>query len=320
MQAEPQHLPVMLEECLYHLALPAGGGVVDGTVGLGGHAVRLLEAVGPAGRLLGLDRDPHALNLAEERLCAAAETWGWSNFPVRTHRTDFRHLAEALRELDVAEVDGVLLDLGVSSMQLDQGERGFSFRRDGPLDMRMDPNAPVSASTLVNELPETELASILWELGEERYSRRIAKRIVQDRKARPFQTTLQLADVIRSCFPTAERHGRIHPATRSFQALRIAVNEELEALEPAITAAVEHLKPGGRLVVLSYHSLEDRIVKRTLEYLSGRCRCDPDLPVCRCGATELVRLVTRKPLEPTPAEVSANPRARSARLRAAERL
>ncbi|HEU4754348.1 MAG TPA: 16S rRNA (cytosine(1402)-N(4))-methyltransferase RsmH [Armatimonadota bacterium] len=309
----------MLRECLEYLAPRPGAVMVDGTLGLGGHALALLERIGPEGRLIGLDRDPEALRRAENRLRAACPEWGWGACPVEVAQTNFRDLGPALERLRAAAVDGFLFDLGVSSMQLDLAERGFSFRAAGPLDMRMDPSTGPTAAELVNTLPEAELARLLWELGEERYSRRIARRIVEQRRQEPFATTAQLAELVRSVYPPRERHGRIHPATRSFQALRIRVNEELEALEPALMAAADRLAPGGRIVVLSYHSLEDRIVKRTFEYLSGRCRCAPELPACQCGARERVRLLTRKPLEPTPDEVARNPRARSARLRAVER-
>jgi 16S rRNA (cytosine1402-N4)-methyltransferase len=314
------HEPVMLAECLEHLALSPGATVVDATLGLGGHARALLEQVGPAGRVVGLDRDPEALRRAAARLGDACAAWGWGACPVLTAHTDFRHLSTALDGLGIASAGGFLFDLGVSSMQLDLPERGFSFRASGPLDMRMDPDAETSAAELVNTLPEVELARILWEWGEERYSRRIARRIVGRREAAPLETTQELVDAVWGAYPPNERHGRLHPATRTFQALRIAVNDELAALEPALQAAAARLTPGGRIVVLAYHSLEDRIVKRAFEYLAGRCRCPPGFPICGCGARETVRLLTRKPQVPGEAEVARNPRARSARLRAVERL
>ena len=313
------HLPVMLAECLEYLSLPEGGTAVDGTLGLGGHAREMLRRVGPEGTVVGLDRDPEALRRAGERIAEDCAAWGWRHCPLRTAHTDFRHIAEALDELDVEQVHGALFDLGVSSMQLDLADRGFSFRAAGPLDMRMNPTEGETAADLVNTLPEVELARILWEYGDERFSRRIARRVVERRGGQPFRTTAELADLIWHAYPPGERHGRIHPATRSFQALRIAVNDELAALEPALTAAVERLAPGGRVVVLAYHSLEDRIVKRAFEYLSGRCRCPVELPLCQCGVREQVRILTRKPLSPSEEEVTRNPRARSARLRAVER-
>jgi 16S rRNA (cytosine1402-N4)-methyltransferase len=310
----------MLAECLEYLALPPGGTVVDATLGLGGHSAAMLERVGPEGTLVGLDQDPGALSRADARLRVRCAELGWTACPIRLVRSNFGRLDEALDGQGIAQADGFLFDLGVSSMQLDLAERGFSFRSPGPLDMRMDPEGPTTAADLVNTLPEAELARILWEFGDERYSRRIARRIVEERDRAPFETTSRLADLARGLYPPRERHGRIHPATRTFQALRIAVNKELEAIEPALMAAVDRLTPGGRIVVLAYHSLEDRIVKRTFEYLSGRCRCAPELPACRCGAAARVRILTRKPVEPSAAEIQCNPRARSARLRAAEAL
>lgn len=315
-----EHLPVMLAECLELLAPRSGDTLVDATLGLGGHASAILERIGPGGCLLGLDRDPEALRLAEARLREACDGWGWGACPVRTAQSDFRRLGETLDGLGIASVRGCLFDLGVSSMQLDLPERGFSFRVSGPLDMRMDPSAHPSAADLVNELPEAELARLIWEYGEERYSRRIARRIVERRRSAPLETTQDLVDAVWGAYPPGERHGRIHPATRTFQALRIAVNDELAAIEPALTAAVDHLAPGGRIVVLAYHSLEDRIVKRTFEYLAGRCRCPEEVPVCACGARERVQILTRKPRQPSEVEIARNPRARSARLRAVERL
>jgi 16S rRNA (cytosine1402-N4)-methyltransferase len=307
----------MLAECLEHLALRPGDTALDGTLGLGGHGLELLRQIGPGGHLIGLDRDPEAIRRAEPLLQAVCREAGWATCPVTTALTDFRHLGETLDTLGASGIGGALFDLGVSSMQLDLPERGFSFRQSGPLDMRMGPDAEESAAELVNSLPEVELARILWEYGEERYSRRIARRIVE---RRPLTTTQDLVDAVWGAYPPKERHGRLNPATRTFQGLRIAVNDELGALEPALVAAADRLREGGRIVVLAYHSLEDRIVKRTLEWLSGRCRCAPEMPVCQCGAQAKVRILTRKPLEPSAAEVERNPRARSARLRAVERL
>jgi len=315
LETPAQHEPVMLAECLEHLAARPGATIVDGTLGLGGHAEALLERVGPHGRVVGLDRDPEALRRAERRLRESCAAWGWEACPVLTARTDFRHLADALDSLGVDAVDGFLFDLGVSSMQLDLAERGFSFRQSGPLDMRMDPDGPTTAAEVVNSRKEEELARILWEYGEERYSRRIVRRIIE---RRPLHTTAELAKVVFESYPPAERRGRIHPATRTFQALRVAVNDELGALEPAMMAAASRLRPGGRIVVLAYHSLEDRIIKRAFESLSGRCRCPEEFPICTCNPREQVRILTRKPLRPTDEETERNPRARSARLRAVE--
>jgi 16S rRNA (cytosine1402-N4)-methyltransferase len=310
----------MLAECLEYLAPLPGATVVDATLGLGGHAMELLRRVGPEGLLVGLDRDPEALRRAGQRLRQCCEEWGWSRCPLLLIHTDFRHLNEALSTGNVNRVSGFLFDLGVSSMQLDLAERGFSFRAEGPLDMRMNPEAGDTAEELLNSETETELARILWEYGEERHSRRIARRIVERRTGGRLRTTKDLEEAVWGAYPAGERHGRIHPATRTFQALRIAVNDELSALEPAFLAAAERLEPGGRLVVLSYHSLEDRIAKRTFEYLAGRCRCPPELQTCLCGAVPRVQLLTRKPLQPESAETDGNPRARSARMRAVEKL
>ena len=315
-EARPvRHEPVMLRECLEYLALPSGGAALDATVGLGGHAAAMLERLGPRGLLIGLDRDPQALARAAERLAEATAGWEGSAVPFRLVRSDFRRLEGALEH--TPPLDAALFDLGVSSLQLDVPERGFSFRASGPLDMRMDPESPTTAADLVNHLPEVELARLLWEYGEERHARRIARRIGE---RRPLRSTAELADAAWGAYPPAARHGRIHPATRTFQALRIAVNQELEAIEPALLTACGRLAPGGRLVVLAYHSLEDRLVKRTFEFLSGRCRCPDGAPACTCGAVPRARILTRKPLTPAEEEVRRNPRARSARLRAIERL
>jgi 16S rRNA (cytosine1402-N4)-methyltransferase len=310
----------MVAEVLRWLAPRAGGVYVDGTVGLGGHASAVLRAADGAATVIGLDQDPEALAIAARRLGAVAAELGRSE-SVRLARANFRDLRAALAEMGVDSpgCDGILLDLGVSSLQLDLPERGFSFRTDGPLDMRMDPAQPATAADLVNTLPERELADLIFRFGEERFSRRIARRIVEARSQQPFRTTRELAEVVRRAVPRSAG-ARIDPATRTFQALRIAVNHELDLLEPALVAACDALAPGGRLVVLTYHSLEDRIVKRTFEWLAGRCRCDPSLPACRCGASPRLSILTRKPVTPTDEEMRSNPRARSAKLRAAERL
>jgi 16S rRNA (cytosine1402-N4)-methyltransferase len=311
----------MLSETLAWLAPRAGGCVVDATVGLGGHGAAILERLGQSGRLIGIDRDPQALALAGERMAELCAARGWAPpWPWSLHRGSFAELPVVLDRLGVSVVDGALFDLGVSSLQLDEGERGFSFRAEGPLDMRMDPEGETTAAELMNSLPEGALADLLWRYGEERLSRRIARRVVERRARAPFRTTRELAELVAGCYPPEARHGRVHPATRSFQALRIAVNDELTALETALNALPQYLATGGRVVVLAYHSLEDRIVKRTFQFLSGRCRCPPELLACACGARPLLKLLTRKPLTPSPEEVASNPRARSARLRAGERM
>ncbi len=302
------HVPVLYQDIIHALQPRRKGRYVDGTVGAGGHAEGVLRASAPDGLLLGLDVDPQALALARERLAPFGAR-------VILRRASYALLREQLAAVGWEAVDGVLLDLGVSSMQVDTPERGFSFRQDGPLDMRFDPRRPRTAADLVNTLPEAELADLLWRYGEERRARQVARAIVQ---ARPLHTTRQLAEVV----ARVTRSGRrgMHPATRTFQALRIAVNGELEALEQALPQAVAALRPGGRLAVIAFHSLEDRLVKRFLQRESRDCLCPPEQVVCTCGHRASVRLLTRKPLTASPEEVARNPRARSARLRVAEKL
>ena len=291
----PVHQPVLVEEVLRELALRAGAVVLDATVGLGGHAEAMLEASGPAGILVGLDRDPEALAAAEERLKRFGPR-------VRLVHGNFGEIGKIVEGEDVGNLDAVLFDLGVSSLQLDKGNRGFSFAREGPLDMRMDPAEPATAESLVNRASLADLMRIIREYGEERWAGRIARAILRER---PFATTTSLAETIRRVVPPAGRHDRIDPATRTFQAIRIAVNRELELLPEGLDQAMVLLKPGGRMAVLAYHSLEDRIVKEKF----------------RAAAREgVLRLLTRKPVRPTEVEVARNPRSRSARLRAAERL
>ncbi len=302
------HQPVLYHEVLQALRPRAGGRYVDGTLGAGGHAAGILEASSPDGLLLGLDVDPDALTLAAKRLAP---------FGARAslRRGSYADLAGHLRALGWESVDGILLDLGVSSMQLDVAGRGFSFRHDAPLDMRFDPAAPLTAADLVNTLDEAALADILWRYGEERHSWRVARAIVRHR---PIRTTGELAAVVAAATRSGRR-GR-HPATRTFQALRIAVNRELENLESVLPQAVEALKPGGRLAVIAFHSLEDRIVKHFLRAESGYCVCPPEMPHCDCDRPARVRLLKPFPIRPAPEEASRNPRARSARLRVAEKL
>jgi len=307
------HIPVLLDAVLDLLRvaeLPAGC-FVDGTVGAGGHAAAILETA-PQARLLGLDRDPAALALARQRLAPFGER-------ATLLHASYEDMSAAVAGWlgdGAAGVDGILLDLGVSSMQLDTPERGFAFMQDGPLDMRFDPTSDgPTAAELVNHLDADELADILYRYGEERHSRRIAQAIVA---ARPLHTTRALAEVV-----ARARRGpreKIHPATRTFQALRIAVNDELGAVERALPRAIDLLRPGGRLAVISFHSLEDRIVKQTFKREATDCLCPPRQPVCTCGHRARVALITRKPVEATEAEIALNPRSRSARLRVVERL
>lgn len=306
----PQHTPVLLDEVLTWLAPRDGGLYVDATLGLGGHAAAILAASAPGGRLLGIDTDAQALALARDRL---AEFGPRAVFCEGWHR-DIDSLACAA---GWHEVDGVLFDLGVSSLQLDAAERGFSFAQDGPLDMRMSQTAELSAAELVNAWPEGDLSRVIYEYGEERYARRIAGAIVRQR---PLHTTGELAEVVRRAVPHSRGPQRIDPATRTFQALRIAVNGELEHLRRSLEGAVTLLKPGGRLAVISFHSLEDRIVKQYLTQEARDCICPPRLPQCVCGHQASVRILTRKPLRPSAEEEQRNPRSRSARLRVAERL
>jgi len=301
------HQPVLYHEIIHALQPKNAGHYVDGTLGAGGHARGILETCKPDGRLLGLDVDPQALALARETLAPYGQR-------ARLMQASYDSLTERLREIGWNGVDGILLDLGLSSMQLDTPERGFSFQQDAPLDMRFDPASPTTAADLVNNLPQDELADLIYRNGEERASRRIARAIV---KARPLQTTRQLAAVIETVLP---RKGRIHPATQTFQALRIAVNQELERVENVLPQAVAALKSDGRLAVISFHSLEDRIVKEYFRRESRDCICPPRQPVCTCGHKATLKEITRKPITPGEAEIAANPRARSAKLRIAEKL
>jgi 16S rRNA (cytosine1402-N4)-methyltransferase len=312
---EEGHLSVMPAEVITTLAPAAGSLQIDATLGGGGHTERILEATSPDGRLLGLDADGAAIARVDARL---RPRFG-DRLVLR--QSNFRELATVAPDAGFETVDGLLFDLGLSSFQLADRERGFGFRTGGPLDMRFDASRGVPASELLATLDESELAALLRRFGEEPQARRIAKAIVADRRTHPIQTAEELAALVARVAPgdPRKRH-RIHPATRVFQALRIAVNAELEALETGLAAAVDLLRPGGRLVVLSYHSLEDRIVKRFFQAERRGCICPPEAPVCVCGKSPRLRLVTRPSLTPTAAEVAANPRARSARLRAAERL
>jgi len=302
------HEPVLYQAIISALRPRDGGFYVDGTVGAGGHAWGILEASSPGGRLLGLDVDPQALDQARERLSPFGDR-------VTLAQASYTTLGLQLETLGWDSVQGILLDLGVSSLQLDTPERGFSLRLDGPLDMRFDPRAGICAADLINNLSEDELADLIYSYGEERRSRQVARAIVA---ARPLQTTGELKEVVTKV--VGKGQSRVHPATRTFQALRIATNEELKALEKVLPQAMAALSPGGRLAVISFHSLEDRIVKRFFRQESMDCVCPPEQPHCACNHRAVLRLVTRKPIRPEQAEIAANPRARSARLRVAEKL
>ncbi len=307
------HRPVLLLEAVQQLAPERGGLFVDATLGLGGHSEALLDAV-PAARVLGLDRDPEALTLARARLAPFGARF-------RAAHADFRDLRRVLHDAGEQQVSGILADLGVSSLQFDTARRGFSFRHDAPLDMRMDAEGDEATATeLLARLSEEEIARVIFEYGEERKSRRIARWIVERREqGSPVTTTADLAALVARAVGY-KRTDKIHPATRTFQALRIAVNRELEGLGGFIETAVDLLQTSGRLVVISFHSLEDRVVKHVLRRLAGQCACDPRLPVCACGARRAVELLTRRPITPSAAESETNPRARSAKLRACVKL
>jgi 16S rRNA (cytosine1402-N4)-methyltransferase len=301
------HVPVLVDEVREHLAVQPGETVVDATFGAGGHAAALAADLQGRGKLIAIDRDP-GVRTYFERLAkrAAVQT--------RFLRGDFAVVLDQLAHNGV-EADAILLDLGVSSMQIDRPERGFSYTADAPLDMRMDPSAEVTAAGIVNEAAERDLATIFRRYGEERYARQIAKAIVRRRKEQPFERTSDLVETIKTAIPAPARFGDGHPAKRVFQALRIAVNDELGALETALPAAFSMLRPGGRLAVISFHSLEDRIVKRFMRDLERGCDCPPDFPVCVCGKQPELRSPVRKAIRPSAPETAANPRASSARLR-----
>jgi 16S rRNA (cytosine1402-N4)-methyltransferase len=305
-----EHTPVLLTQTIDGLTLGLGAICIDATLGGGGHAEAILSAIGPQGRLLGLDADPDALARVQNRL---------SRFAGQTAlvQANFRDIAAVATAKGFPRVNAILMDLGVSSYQLWEAERGFSFTAPGPLDMRMDPNIELTAEEIVNTWPQDELADVIYRYGEEPRSRRIARAIVA---ARPLHTTAELAEVIAKAAGGGRDRSRIHPATRSFQALRIAVNDELGALESALPQTLALLAPGGRLAVITFHSLEDRPVKQFMQREARDCLCPPDLPACRCGHKAQLRIMTRKPIQPDEAEIAANPRSRSAKLRIAERL
>ena len=306
------HVPVLLHECLDALAIRSEGIYVDGTLGRAGHSLEIVKRL-TTGRLIGIDRDETAIAAAQERLADYADR-------VTLVHSNFDRIGDILAELHIDGADGMLFDLGVSSPQLDDAERGFSYMHDAPLDMRMDRSAYLTAREVVNGWSYEELRRILFEYGEERYAPAIARRIVQTREQRPIETTLELVEVIKSAMPPAALREKQHPAKRSFQAIRIAVNGELDALPPMLEAATEHLNPGGRLAVISFHSLEDRIIKKTMQELATGCTCPPEFPVCVCGKKPRLRLVSRKPIVSGEEELAHNPRARSAKLRVAEKV
>ncbi|MBI5755030.1 16S rRNA (cytosine(1402)-N(4))-methyltransferase RsmH [Candidatus Peregrinibacteria bacterium] len=304
------HVPVLLEKAVEMLNIRAGSVVVDATVGLGGHARKILEKIGEKGVLIALDADMKNLEVAREYLEKYSKQ-------IRFFQDNFENLEQRVQEAGYSKVSAILFDLGLSSPQVDDSERGFSFLREGPLDMRYDRSSGYSASDIVNRFHERDLADIFWKYGEERHSRRIAREIVYRRKEKPFVTTLDLAGfvkyLVRSPF-------HIHPATRVFQALRIAVNRELETLGRALAVGIDLLAPSGRIVVISYHSLEDRIVKNMFRTESKDCICPPEILECQCGHKAGLRIITKKPIIPDEQEISSNPRSRSAKMRGAEKV
>ncbi len=310
MSIECAHKPVLLDECIEALAIRSDGVYVDGTLGRAGHSSEIVKKLGAGGCLIGIDRDSDAIEAGNKRL-------GEYKDKVKLYHGNFRDMAYILDELKVSGADGILLDLGVSSPQLDEAERGFSYMEDAPLDMRMDRSCGMTAAELVNTAAEEELARILFEYGEERYSRRVAGNIVRYREKKKIETTLELVGIIKSAMPSSALREKQHPAKRSFQALRIAVNDELGALTQVLENAVGCLNAGGRLAIITFHSLEDRLVKKSFKQMANPCTCPPEIPMCVCGKKPLIDIVTGKPIVPTPEEIERNPRARSAKLRVA---
>lgn len=307
------HRPVLLEECMEGLAIRPDGVYVDGTAGGAGHSSEIASRLGENGRLLALDQDATAVAVATQRLSVYGER-------AQVVRSNFCRVEEVCHSLGISEIDGMLMDLGVSSYQLDTAERGFSYQADAPLDMRMDVRNPLTARTVVNEYSEDALRRILFDYGEERFSSRIAANIIHAREKAPIETTGELVEIIKRSIPAAAREGGHHPAKRSFQALRIEVNAELDVIAPAIKSAVGMLRPGGRIAIITFHSLEDRIVKQTFAALASGCTCPKDFPVCVCGKRPTVKVISRKPVLPSREELEENPRSRSAKLRIAEKL
>ncbi len=309
---EFEHIPVLLEECIEGLAIKPDGVYVDCTAGGGGHSFAIANRL-TTGRLISIDRDEEAIAACTARLASVKDR-------VTVVKATFSQIKMILGELGIDAVDGILMDLGVSSHQIDTPERGFSFRSDAALDMRMDRQSPMSAQTLVNTYGEAEIADILWRYGEERYSRQIARKIVQARQQQPIQTTGQLVEIIKSAMPAAARREDQHPAKRSFQALRIAVNNELGELQETLDAIPSLLKVGGRAAIISFHSLEDRMVKTAFREQSRGCTCPPEFPVCVCGHTADMKIITKKPIIASGEQLEDNRRAACAKLRIAERI
>ena len=310
--SEFHHVSVLLEECIEALDIKPDGIYVDGTLGGAGHSSRIAAKL-TTGRLIGIDRDPVALKAAGERLAPFGDR-------VTLVHSNFCEIKQVLKDLNIEGVDGILLDLGVSSPQLDDGARGFSYMADAPLDMRMNNEDALTAHTVVNTWSQEEIKRILYTYGEERYAPQIAAAICRRREERPIETTLELVDVIRSAMPAAALREKQHPAKRSFQAIRIAVNDELGSVEKVMVDAIPALNPGGRLAIITFHSLEDRIVKQAMAEAAKGCTCPPNFPVCVCGKKPQVKLVSRKPVVSGEEELQINPRARSAKLRVCEKI
>jgi len=313
MSGQFSHIPVLLDETLELLAPERGGIFVDGTLGGGGHAEAVLSRLPETGRLIGIDRDWEAVHAAGDRLSAYGDRF-------TALHGNFFDMRALLAEIGINEVSGVLLDLGVSSHQLDKHERGFSYKNDAPLDMRMDQGATLSARDVVNRYPEEELARVIWTYGEERFSRRIAERICRAREQSPIETTLQLAQIVREAIPAKYRNEPQHPARRTFQALRIEVNGELRGLEQAVEEACDLLQKGGRLCIITFHSLEDRIVKQAFRRFENPCTCAPSAPICNCGKVPKAKVLTKKPLTASEEEEARNSRSTSAKLRCIEKI
>ena len=312
MMAECRHVSVLLDECISNLNIDPDGIYVDGTLGLGGHSAEIAKRLS-GGRLICIDRDQTAIERAGKRLAPYADR-------ITFVHGNFSETASVLDSLGIEAVDGMLFDLGVSSPQLDESERGFSYQHDAPLDMRMDKSAALTAWTVVNEWDENRLNRILWDYGEERYARRITAAILERRAQKPIETTLELVELIRGAMPASALREKQHPAKRSFQAIRIAVNDELGELERGLASAFECLSPGGRLSVITFHSLEDRIVKQTMAKWCEGCTCPPEFPVCVCGNRPKARLLFKKPVVPSEEELERNPRSRSSKLRTCVKL
>lgn len=307
------HIPVMLNECLEGLNIKADGTYVDGTVGGAGHSIEIVKRLSENGRLICVDKDEDALKAAGERLAPYKDR-------VTFIHDDYKNLVNELDSIGVGKVDGILLDLGVSSYQLDNAERGFSYMKDAPLDMRMDRSQRISAHEVVNGYTESELARILFDYGEEKLARQIARNIVRARSEKPIETTLELAKIVEDTYPAKTRWKFGHPAKRTFQAIRIEVNDELSSLGEAVTAMARRLEKGGRMAVITFHSLEDRIVKSAFKELSLACTCPSDFPVCVCGKVQEVELVNKKPITASEEELENNSRSQSAKLRVIEKL